>query len=60
MMYYAYDKNGNRMPGYTDPKYKGSYGSVIEAAIMHCGEGGHVEDEDGKIVWTWDDWVKQA
>lgn len=52
MMYYAYNKNGDRVPGYTDQKYKGSYGPLIEVAIMHCGEGGHVEDEGGNIVWT--------
>lgn len=58
MMYYAFDNDNNRMLGYTDPKYNGSYGQIIENAIMHCGEGGHVEDENGNIVWKWEDWAR--
>lgn len=59
MMYYAYNKDGDRMPGYTDSKYNGSYGSCIETAAMHCGEGGHVGDENGHTVWAWGDWAKE-
>lgn len=57
MMYYAFDRDNNRMPGYMGPEYNGSYGPIIEHAIMHCGEGGHVEDENGETVWTWEDWA---
>lgn len=57
-MYYAFDKDNNKLHGYTDPIYKDGY-PTIENAMSNCGEGGHVEDEDGNTVWTWDDWTKE-
>lgn len=56
-MYYAVTKNGEKRQGYTDPIYKNGY-PLIEDAIVHCGEDGHVEDELGNIVWKWEDWKK--
>lgn len=57
MIYYAYSKDGERVPGYTDPKYKNGY-PTIEGALFRCGEGGYVTDENGNIVLTWDDLAK--
>lgn len=59
MMYYAYNEDGRVVPGYTGSEYKGSYGPLIETAMMHCGEGGHVEDESGNVVWSWGDLAEE-
>lgn len=58
-MYYAVTKEGKKLQGYTDPVYKNGY-PAIEDAMFHCGEGGHVEDEDGNIVWTWEEWLNET
>ncbi len=57
-MYYAFDKDNNKLHGYADPIYKDGY-PTIEHAMFSCGEGGHVEDENGNTVWTWDDWTNE-
>ena len=57
-MYYAVNKNGEKLQGYTDPQYKGGL-PLIETAMMYCCEDGHVEDENGNIVWTWADLARE-
>lgn len=32
----------------------------IEWGMMFMGEGGHVEDESGNVVISWDSWVAEC
>lgn len=51
-MYYAVTKDGKKVNGYDD--CNGGF-PTIDSAVFFIGTDGHVEDENGNLVWSWDE-----